>query len=453
MPIPQEIIDRVLSTKHGEAAYLVVERMMDAGHECWWIGGAVRDMALGIMPTEIDMASSARPEEIAALFKKSDESAASLGTVIISVKGEHFEVTTFREDDAASDGRHPESVRFGTDREKDSARRDATVNAMYWNPITRELFDPFGGEKDLGEHLVRFIGDPAERVQHDALRILRLVRLRATIDGQYDPQTYAALRNHAALTGILSGTRILEELEKLLKTRLPQVGLEDWWELGLMKELLPELYACKGVAQPVEYHKEGDVWNHLLRCTASFTDDHEADVRLAALFHDTGKAVTFEHKERIRFDHHAQASAEIIGSVFTRLRMPGIRIKKLQWIVEHHMMMDTFGKLTDERKAHWYFHPWFRELLQLFWLDIAGTIPGDSRLYDSIINDYNRFLNAHPRPEKSLLNGEEIMTLLGIQPGEKVGEVLQALDEAHIRKDITTKKEAKEFLLKKFSDT
>lgn len=445
--IARDIIDRTMQTKHGEAAYKVTEKLMDAGHECYWIGGAVRDLLLGNIPKEIDITTSALPEEVEKLFPKSDASAKALGTVIVSEGGQTFEVTTFREDDAASDGRHPESVKFGN-REKDAARRDATMNAIYWNPISKETFDPFGGEKDLKERLVKFIGNAEERIHHDALRILRMIRLRALIDGQYHPETYAALRENAGLVSILSGTRVLEELEKLLKTPKPQLGLEDWWELGIMKVLIPELYVCKGVAQPKDYHQEGDVWNHLLKCVSSFTEDHGWDVRLAALFHDIGKAATFSVKERIRFDHHAEASAALIGEIFKRLQMPGDRIKKIQWIIEHHMMMDTFRKLSDERKAHWYFHPWFQELLQLFWLDIAGTDPGDRRLYDAIIEDYDAFLNGHPRPEKPLLKGEEVMEILGIGPGEQVGQALQQLHDAQIAKKVTTKKEAKEFIIR-----
>lgn len=437
----------MLATSEGEAAYKAVEKLLDAGHEVWWIGGAVRDMLLGLVPREIDMATSALPREIAKIFPRSDVSSADLGTVIISLSGATFEVTTFREDDLVSDGRHPESVKFGS-REKDALRRDATINAMYWNPVTRELFDPCGGEADLKESLVRFIGDADLRIQHDALRILRMIRLRALLAGQYHPQTYTALKNNAALTAGLSGMRILQELEKLLKVQKPSMGLEDWYELGILKSVLPELEACKAVPQPQQYHQEGDVWNHLkASADAASKEDFGADVRLAGLFHDIGKAVTFSLQERIRFDHHAQESARLAGMTFKRLQMPGDRIRKIQWIIEHHMMMGTFADLSDNRKAHWYFHPWFQELLQLFWIDVVATTPSDPTLYDTIIADYNEFLNTHPRPEKPLLNGEEVMQILGLKPGEKVGQIVEKLHAAQVSKTVTTKKEAKAFLL------
>lgn len=452
MPIPKDIVDRVLASPHGEAAYKVVEKVLDAGHEAWWIGGAVRDMLCGKIPHEIDMATSALPEDIMKLFPKNDSYGAPLGTVVVSLSGHSFEITTYREDDSASDGRHPESVQFGN-KEKDALRRDATVNAMYWNPVTHEFYDPCNGAADVKECLVRFIGDPDTRIKHDALRILRMIRLRSILQGQYHPDTYAALKRNAHLVSELSGMRVLQELEKLLKVCKPSVALEDWLETGVLKILVPELEACKGVAQPREYHKEGDVWEHLKLCADSFTEDFGTDIRIAGLFHDIGKATTFALKERIRFDHHAEASAAIIGKAFKRLQMPQDRIRKLQWLIEHHMMMDAFHKLTDERKAHWYFHPWFQELLQLFWIDIKGTIPGDTQLYDFIVADYDAFLNTHPRPEKPLLTGEDIMKIAGLTPGEEVGKAIRLLKDAQVRKDITTKAEAKEFLKKLFPKT
>lgn len=445
MPIPRDIIDRMLATPHGEAAYKVTEKLMDAGYEAWWIGGAVRDMLCGKIPQEIDMASSALPADIAKIFPKNDSYGAPLGTVVVSLAGQTFEITTFREDDSASDGRHPESVKFGS-REKDALRRDATVNAMYWNPVTLELFDPCNGEADVKECLVRFIGDPDTRITHDALRILRMIRLRAVLCGQYHPATYAALKHNAGLVSELSGMRVLQELEKLLKLDKPSVALEDWLETGVLKILFPELEACKGVAQPRQYHQEGDVWEHLKLCSDVSTEDFGIDVRIAGLFHDIGKATTFALKERIRFDHHAEVSAAIIGETFKRLQMPQERIRKLQWLIEHHMMMDAFHKLSDERKAHWYFHPWFKELLQLFWIDIQGSVPSDTTLYDFIIADYDAFLNSHPRPEKPLLSGEDIMNIAGLSPGEEVGKVVRLLKDAQVRKEITTKTEAREFL-------
>lgn len=420
--------------------------LITAGFDTWWVGGAVREMLRGQLPQDIDIATEAGPDDVIKLFPKCDEIGKKFGSIVVSHRGATFEITTFREDDAASDGRHPETVHFGT-REEDAARRDFTINAMYWSPVDGKFFDPYDGEHDLSERLIRFIGDPETRIRHDALRMLRAVRFRALLDGQYHPETFSALRSLASLAAELSGARIMEELEKMLLGPHPDRALEDLWETEILHATIPELAACKGIPQPADYHHEGDVWDHTLRCAASFTEDHGADTRWAAVFHDVGKSKTFAVKERIRFDHHAEVSGEIIRAVFQRLQFSKARIDKIAWIADHHMMMGSFATMPPERKAHWYYHPWFLELLQVMWLDIAGTDPADFSLYEEIIADYNQFLDEHPRPPKALLSGDEIMEILGIGPGEEVGKAVKALADAQVRKEITTRKEAKEFLV------
>ena len=445
MPLSKSIIEQTLALPYGEQAYKIVEKLTDAGFDTWWAGGCVRDMLRNIVPTDIDVATAATPDDILRIFPKATLTPKSLGSVRIPIGNAEYEVTTFREDDEKSDGRHPESVTFST-REKDGMRRDFTINALYFNPINSELYDPFNGEGDLKEGLIRFIGDPALRIKHDALRLLRAVRFHAFIDGQYHPDTYQAIEELAPLIETLSGTRQLEELEKMLLGPHPDKALEDLWELGLLERFLPELHACKGVPQPMEYHQEGDVWEHTLQCTRSFRSEDGIDVRIAALFHDTGKVETFSLKERIRCDHHADISSQIAEAALGRLQMPKKRIEKISWIIQHHMMMGSFADMNNERKAHWYHHPWFSELLQLFYLDVAGTTPSDFKLYQSIADDATHFVDSHPRPVKTLLSGEEIMDILHLLPGERVGEILQQLHAAQLSENITTKKEARTFI-------
>ncbi|HLD07883.1 MAG TPA: CCA tRNA nucleotidyltransferase [Candidatus Peribacterales bacterium] len=450
MPINKNIIDQTFDTPYGKQAYHLVEGLTDAGYDAWWVGGGVRDMFMGKIPKDIDIGTNAKPPEVKNIFPKHNDESAALGSMRVTLGGETFEVTTFREDDEASDGRHPESIRFST-KEKDALRRDITINALYYHPISRELFDPTGGEGDLKERLVRIIGDPDNRIKHDALRLLRVIRFRALIEGQYHPETYQALHRNAAMIKILSGERLMSEFEKMLLGPSPARALEDLWETDILEHMIPELHACKGVAQPADYHREGDVWEHILRVARAFTEDHSLDVRIGAIFHDCGKAKTFARKERIRFDEHASISADLTKDVLDRLKVPSRRREKICWLIRHHMMMGSFydpiGKqeIAEESKARWYYHPYFPELLQLFWLDVAGTDPSDFSFCNKIEKDYHRFLDSHPRPPKVLLTGEEVMELLGIGPGEKVGEILKKLYEKQIKKEVTTKEEAREF--------
>lgn len=432
----------------GEAAYSLIETLNDHGFDAYWVGGAVREMLEEILPKDIDIATSATPDEMRHIFKGSTTANEEMGSIRVRRKRHTFEITTFRKEGDASDGRTPDAVEFTKDLKEDALRRDFTINAIYWNPVTSRLEDPCDGQADMKEQLVRFIGTPSVRIKHDVLRILRAVRLRASIDGQYHPETYVALKQHAANTLRLSGTRIMSELKKLLMGRNTDCGLRDLMELRILEAILPELDACRGIPQPKEYHKEGDVWEHTLQCAKSFREEDTCDARLAALFHDCGKAKTFSLKERIRFDHHATVSAELARSAMKRLQCSGEEIEKIDWLIRHHMMMGSFLDMEKKRKAHWYFHPWFKELLSVFYLDIAGTNPADYSLYTKIIQDYDHFLDSLPRPPKRLLTGDDVMHLLGISAGERIGQILSELHGAQVRKEVQTKDEAIAFVEK-----
>lgn len=446
MPLSKEIIDETLRHPYGENAYKIVDILTDNGFDAWWVGGCVRDMLMEKIPADIDIATSATPDEITTLFPKATLTPRALGSMRIPLGKNEFEITTFREDADASNGRHPESVTF-SDRTADAKRRDFTINALYFHPISRELYDPFDGEEDLKEKLVRFIGDPTIRIKQDALRLLRCVRFRALVNGQYHPDTYHALQNQASLVQTLSGTRQLEEIEKILQGPHPDIAFEDLWETGMLELFLPELHACKGIPQPMEYHQEGDVWNHTMQCLRSFRAEDDKDVRIATLFHDTGKVDTFSLKERIRFDEHASASAKIATTALTRLQMSKKRIEKIAWIIEHHMMMGSFFEMKEERKGHWYYHPWFPELLRLFYVDIAGTTPAAFDLYERIVADENAFLDKHPRPLSLLLSGEQIMELRNTIPGHSIGHILADLKTAQEQGDVQSKEEARAFVI------
>ena len=449
--LDQNVIDALLRTPYGEAAYKLIEALHDAGFDTWWVGGGVRDLLLGQMPKDIDIATAATPQQIQNIFPKATQDPNALGSMRVPMGKTLFEVTTFREDDEASDGRHPESVVFGT-REQDAKRRDFTINALYFQPISRELYDPYKGEADLAERLIRFIGDPAIRIKHDSLRMLRAVRFRALLDGQYHPETYRAIQECAPLIDALSGSRKFEEMQKMLLGPHPDRAFEDLWELGLLSRFLPELHACKGIPQPADYHHEGDVWDHTLHCLRSFRPEDGIDVRIAALFHDCGKVETFSLKERIRFDQHAETSAKLVSEALARLQCPVKRREKIAWLIGHHMMMGTFidNSLSEVRASHWYHHPWFTELLQMFYLDIAGTEPANFSMYEEILRRYHHFLDTHPRKEPPLLSGHEVMDMLGLTPGEEVGNALSALHDAQVTKQVTTKAEAREFLRQRF---
>jgi poly(A) polymerase len=446
----EDQLQEFLSTPLGEVAYDAVTRIEDASEEAWLVGGGMRDVLLGKIPDDVDIATSALPGKIKEIFPRhasagSAQAGEEYGSLFVKHRGTLLHITTFREDDEASDGRHPESVVFG-DRKADAARRDFTINAIYYHPVRRELFDPYEGQRDLTDQLIRFIGDPTTRILHDALRALRAVRFRADLRFQYDPETYVALKEQAGGVERLSGGRVRDELERVLLVANPAQALNDLHELTILSRILPEVDDLKGLAQPPTYHQEGDAWDHLLKVLCIFREDDDIDVRVAALLHDIGKVGTFKRRERIRFDEHAKVSGKMTTQILDRLQYTKERKEKIVWLITHHMMLGPTLEMPEKRQVHWYFHPWFPDLMRLFWLDIAGTEPSDFALYEKVETHYHQFLDAHPRPPKPLLTGEEVMTMLGIGPGERVGEVLAKLHEAHLQKKITTKAEAREYV-------
>lgn len=223
-------------------------------------------------------------------------------------------------------------------------------------------------------------------------------------------------------------------------------AFEDMEDIGVLKVLLPEIQNMKGCAQPYEYHQEGDVWDHTMLALKSLPETTQLPVRWAVLLHDVGKPDTFELEERIRFDGHVQRGKEIAHDILNRLRFPKRTVEEVKWLVEHHMMMMPLVEMPIGRKRHWFLHPYFLNLMAVFKADALGTIPSDLSLHDKILELYRETLEAMPKEPEPLLTGHEIMETLGLEPGEKVGEVLMQLREKQLAEELTTHEEAVEWL-------
>src|SRR5437867_9999156 len=232
-----------------KAARKVIARLRENGHIAYFAGGCVRDMVRGLTPKDYDIATDARPEAVQYLFARTFAVGAHFGVIIVLENGFQFEVATFRSDDAYIDGRHPSSVHFSSPKE-DAQRRDFTINGMFYDPVAEEVIDFVGGHGDIDAKLVRAIGDPAQRFAEDRLRMLRAVRFATVLDYQIDPKTWDALIANAASIHEISAERIRDELVRIFLS--PNRGLG--WDLldasGLMRAILPELEAMKGVLQP-----------------------------------------------------------------------------------------------------------------------------------------------------------------------------------------------------------
>jgi len=424
----------------------IIQLLKDAGHEAYWAGGCVRDTLLGKEPKDYDIVTSAKPDEIEDLLEKTIPIGKEFGVILV-LEGDHeFEVATFRSDSGYSDGRRPDAVEF-THAEEDAQRRDFTINGLFYDPLTKEIHDFVEGKKDLKERLIRFIGDPHERILEDHLRIMRAIRFKNTLQFQYHPETYHALTTHAKLAGKVSGERLRDELNKILDSDHAEDALEDLLETGVLEEILPEVYAMKGVAQPYQYHHEGDVWEHAKRSLSAIGKYEDIQVKWAAFLHDVGKPVTFVHAEdRIRFDHHAKEGAKLAHQILRRLKFSRKDIDRITWVIEHHMMLGDFKDMPLGRQRHWFLHPYFKDLLAVFEADIAGTDPADYGMYTEVLELYKETLEKMPKEPDPLLSGHDVMEILGLRPGPHLGKILGELRELHLGHELNTKDQAIEWL-------
>jgi len=423
------------------AAVEIVKTLQDAGHTAYWAGGCVRDFLMGRHPNDYDIATSAKPDEIEDLFEKTIPIGKSFGVITAEHNGHHFEIATFRNDSGESDGRRPNAVTFSHPAE-DALRRDFTINGLFFDPIYEEFHDFVGGQDDIKNKLIRFIGDPHERILEDHLRIMRAVRFKNTLGFGYHPDTYHAIKKHAHLSNKVSWERIRDELNKIIMSDRAPIAFEDMEDTNVLDHVFPELEACKGIAQPAEYHQEGDVWTHLMDCLKSLPEEATLLERWAVLFHDIGKPQTFKIAERIRFDHHCEASAEIATRVMRRLRFSRQDIERVNWVVKHHFMMIDLLEMPLGRQRHWFLDPKFPDLLTLFYADAAGTTPVDLSLYEKVKAEYESVLEKFGSMPKPLLTGKDVMEIHNVKPGPQIGEILKDAMERQLAHEFETREEA-----------
>lgn len=312
---------------------MVINNLQMHGYEAYAVGGCVRDSILARRPEDWDITTSAKPEEIKDLFRRTVDTGIEHGTVTVLLGKDSFEVTTYRIDGVYEDSRHPKEVLFTKNLEEDLKRRDFTINAMAYNEEAR-LVDVFGGMLDLNLHRIRCVGNPEERFSEDALRILRAVRFSAQLDFQIEDETAKAAAKLAPTLERISAERIQAELVKLLVSPHPE-KIRDAYELGITRYILPEWDALVGVKQNTPHHKY-DVSEHTIRAMKYVKRDKI--LRLTMLFHDMGKPMmkTTDDSGRDHFKGHALVSEEIARSVMRRLKFDNDTVRKVTRLVCYH---------------------------------------------------------------------------------------------------------------------
>ncbi len=486
-------------TKQEKNGQKIVGILEKAGYTALFAGGYVRDKIMERETHDIDITTSATPAEVIKVLDKNKikhiEIGESFGVIaaVVPLKVAHstrsarsgqsvasqlIEIATFRSDYGSEDQRHPQKVKLQVSAEEDVLRRDFTINGLVAKipnskfqipnkfQITKfkwgEIGDGVNGIDDIKLKTIRFIGEPSERIKEDALRMLRAVRFAAQLGFVIEEETFEAIKKHAPDITKISGERIRDELNKILTSPDPSHGLRLLDELGLLHCIIPEIDKSHTCDQPPSHHAEGTVWNHMLLCLKNMRKHDDPIYVLGALFHDIAKAYTIQTPEkdgtdRVRFTGHDIEGAKMTGVIMRRLKYSKEEIDKAQWLVQYHMLFGNLAKMRPARKIMYLKHPYFPDLLELFWVDANSSLRTDKkgRILPPDLTVYNRSKawleeeeNKKPLP-KNIITGHDIMKIMGITSGNKrVGEIMREAYNLQLEGKIRNRKEGIEAVKK-----
>ena len=446
-----------MDTPSHRAATQISEVLHGAGHQAFFAGGCVRDLLLGLTPKDFDIATSATPEQIVALFDRTIQVGAHFGVILVPIEVEGAliatEVATFRHDGVYLDGRRPDAVRFSTDPREDVLRRDFTINGILQNPFNGEIFDFVEGRRDLAEKLVRTIGDPDRRFDEDKLRMLRAVRFAARLGFTLDPATAASIRRHASEIAQVSNERIRDELTRMLTEGHARRAFELLHETGLLAQILPEAERMRGVQQPPQYHPEGDVWVHTLLLLEELDAGSSATLAWGMLLHDIGKPATYQPPDpskpgdRIRFNGHVEVGVRIAEVILSRLRFSNEDTAQIVSLVHNHMRFSDILQMKQSTLKRFLRLPNFEEHLALHHADCLSS-HGKLNLYDFARAQYESHEPEHIRPTL-LLTGRDLIAA-GYRPSPQFKPMLEAAEDAQLEGVISTREEALALILRDF---
>jgi poly(A) polymerase/tRNA nucleotidyltransferase (CCA-adding enzyme) len=415
--------------KINRHALKIIRTLKSHGYQAYLVGGCVRDLLLGKTPAEWDLTTNALPKEVAKLFKKVVPTGIKYGTVTVILNGEKFEVTTFRKDEKYADGRHPLNVKFTQLLTDDLLRRDFTINAMAYDPISSELVDLFSGAADLKAELIRAVASPVSRFLEDGLRPVRACRFAAQLGFAIEKKTLSAIPKTLRVVKKVAIERVHDELIKMLKAEKPSVALDYMRKSGILKIFIPELVKLRGVKQPNAYHKYDVYWHSLYSCDAAPRDN--LIVRLAALLHDIAKP---KCKKGDTFYDHDQVGYVATLKILKRLRFSNEITTKVSALVANHMF-NYESSWTDAAVRRFMRRVGQENLGDLFALRVADVKAMVGRVGHKYLDELKRRIKKIVAQENALhvsglkINGRDVMRALNIPPGPEVGAALNALLE------------------------
>jgi len=418
----EHIVDSPMRRAAGE----IVQRLRERGHVAYFAGGSVRDLVRAVAPKDIDIATDARPEHVQKIFPRTYAVGAHFGVIVVLQDDLQFEVATFRSDGAYLDGRRPTEVHFAT-AEEDAARRDFTINGMFFDPVAEEVIDFANGRADLESKVIRAIGDPAQRFAEDRLRMLRAVRFATTLQFEIEPFTWNALQQSASSIGDISAERIREELVRIFLSPQRARGWDLLDASGLMAVVLPELEGMKGCEQPPQFHPEGDVFKHTRIMLEMLPADASLPLVFSVLFHDIGKPPTasVDENRRIRFNGHDQKGAEMTEAVMLRLRFSRVEIDATVEAVRQHMVFKDVPNMRVAKLKRFMARPTFSDELELHRVDCASS-HGMLDNYEFLLQKRDEF-SKEPIIPPPLVRGDDLIAL-GLRPSPRFGEILEAVE-------------------------
>jgi poly(A) polymerase len=437
-----------------ELANSICNAVIREGYQAFLVGGCVRDLLLGREPADYDVSTDATPDRVMALFPESVAVGAQFGVIIVPRQGYQVEVASFRSDIGSADGRHPERVVFTSSPEQDVQRRDFTINGLLMRHDSETILDFVGGQTDLRAGIIRAIGEPARRFAEDKLRMLRAVRFASRFRFQIDPETLAAIQQHAHEIGQVSAERIREELTKLLTEGSARRGMELLDESGLLQHILPEVAAMQGVEQPPQYHPEGDVWTHTLLMLEGLPAGSSATLAWGVLLHDVGKPRTFrpisETGDRIRFDGHVDVGVRMAEGICERLRFSNQDREQILALIANHMRFKDVSRMRASTLKRFIRLPQFDEHLALHHLDCLSS-HRHLDAYDFVRRTLEETPVEEMRPTK-LLNGNDLQSL-GYPPGPLFSKILRSLEDAQLEGMVKSRDEAIAFVAQHYGET
>jgi poly(A) polymerase len=436
---------------HSEAsrrfATEVVRRLRAAGFQSLWAGGCVRDLILGQVPADYDVATDATPDQVMAILPfHSVPVGISFGVVrVLDPKhsGVEVEVATFRSDGAYVDGRRPESVVFGSP-QLDAERRDFTINGMFLDPISEELIDYVGGQEDLKRRVLRAIGDPEARLREDKLRVLRAIRLAARFHLQIESRTIAALRAMASSVVTVSAERIAQELRRMLVHRSRAKAMKLALEVSALAAILPPVARMRGQFQGNPIEPEGDLWDHTMLVLEFLPADPSFTLAFAALLHDVGKPKSVEFAdERMGFPNHEQLGAKIAADLCRGLKLSVAERERVTWLVAHQRDLADARNLRESKLKQILATTGSDELLALCRADALAST-GDAHDIN-YCEYYLRELPTGPINPPPLVTGADLVRH-GLTPGPSFKRILDEIRAYQLDGKIGTQRDALEWL-------